>query len=56
MAGNRKMKNKTNQKQKTKTFLEFLLWLSRLRIHHRLPEDVGSTPGLALWFKDPVWL
>ena len=32
--------------EKTK-YVEFTLWLSRLRTQHSLPEDVGSIPGLA---------
>ena len=27
--------------------LEFLLWLSSLRIQHSIHEDAGSIPGLA---------
>ena len=33
---------------------EFLLWLSRLRTQHSVHEDVGSTPGLTQWVKDPA--
>ena len=33
---------------------EMPLWLSRLRTLHCLCEDVGSNPGFAQWFKDPV--
>ena len=28
-------------------FLEFLLWLSRLRTSYNVPEDEGLIPGLA---------
>ena len=31
---------------------EFSLWLSGLRTQHGIPEDAGSTPSLAQWFKD----
>ena len=38
--------------------LEFPLWLSRLRTHHSVREDVGLIPGLAQSVKDPalLWL
>ena len=29
------------------------MWLSRLRTQHKVHEDVGLTPGLAQWVKDP---
>ena len=31
--------------------LEFLLWLSRLRIWRGVPKDVDSTPGLTHWLR-----
>ena len=33
---------------------EFLLWLSWLRIHHSLFEDVLSILGLTQWVKHPA--
>ena len=33
---------------------EFPIWLSGLRNQPSIYEDVGSTPGLALWVKDPA--
>ena len=36
--------------------MEFPLWLSGLRTQHSVCEDVGSTPGLTQWGKDPVLL
>ena len=35
-------------------FLEFLLWLSGLRISYGVCKDAGSVPGLAWWVMDPV--
>ena len=32
--------------------MEFPLWLSGLRTHHSVYEDVGLIPGLAQWVKD----
>ena len=37
-------------------FLEFLLWLSRLRTQHSVCKDSGLIPGLAQWVKDPASL
>ena len=34
--------------------MEFPLWLSGLRTQQRVGEDVGLTPGLAQWVKDPA--
>ena len=34
--------------------MEFLLWLSRLRIQQSVYGDVGSIPSFAQWVKDPV--
>ena len=31
---------------------EFPLWLSRLRTHHSVCEDVGLIPGLIQWVND----
>ena len=36
--------------------LELLFWLSGLRTRHSIWEDVGSTPGLTQWIKDPKLL
>ena len=35
-------------------FVEFPLWVSRLRTQHSVREDVGSIPALSQWVKDPV--
>ena len=35
---------------------EFPLWFSRLRTQYCVCEDVGSTPDLAQWVKDPALL
>ena len=35
---------------------EFLLWLSRLRTQHSVPEDASFIPGLTQWVKDPALL
>ena len=40
---------------KRSVFLEFLLWLSKLRTWHSVYEDVGSIPGLAQWVMDLAW-
>ena len=32
--------------------VEFLLWLSGLRIQHSVHEDASSIPGLAQWVKE----